>query len=54
MSNNDKDSFNMADLDISLPAAAAALNPEDRAGLVNALKNKLQSLAGQHTDILET
>uniref|UniRef100_A0A7N0UV54 Uncharacterized protein n=1 Tax=Kalanchoe fedtschenkoi TaxID=63787 RepID=A0A7N0UV54_KALFE len=54
MSNNEKESFNMADLDISLPAAAAALHPEDRAGLVNALKNKLQSLAGQHIDILET
>ncbi|XP_073109283.1 nucleosome assembly protein 1;2 isoform X2 [Elaeis guineensis] len=32
----------------------AALSAEDRAGLVNALKNKLQSLAGQHSDVLET
>ncbi|CAN0901284.1 Nucleosome assembly protein 1;2 [Linum grandiflorum] len=38
--------INMADL-------AAALNADDRAGLVNALKDKLQNLAGQHTDMLE-
>ncbi|CAI0627971.1 unnamed protein product, partial [Linum tenue] len=31
----------------------AALNEGDRAGLVNALKNKLQNLAGQHTDMIE-
>ncbi|XP_006297805.2 nucleosome assembly protein 1;2 isoform X1 [Capsella rubella] len=43
---NDKDNMNMADL-------TAALNEEDRAGLVNALKNKLQNLAGQHSDVLE-
>ncbi|EEF48078.1 nucleosome assembly protein, putative [Ricinus communis] len=42
---NDKDNFAMADL-------TAALNQEDRAGLVNALK--LQNLAGQHTDMLES
>uniref|UniRef100_A0A6I9REL8 Nucleosome assembly protein 12 n=1 Tax=Elaeis guineensis var. tenera TaxID=51953 RepID=A0A6I9REL8_ELAGV len=38
----------------SLPSNAPALSAEDRAGLVNALKNKLQSLAGQHADVLET
>ncbi|XP_060205905.1 nucleosome assembly protein 1;4 [Lycium barbarum] len=55
MSNNpNKDQFDMSDLGGSLPAAAAALSAEDRDGLVNALKNKLQNLAGQHTDILET
>ncbi|KAB1209343.1 hypothetical protein CJ030_MR6G016554 [Morella rubra] len=43
---NDKDNFNLSDLN-------AALNMEDRAGLVNALKNKIQSLAGQHSDLLE-
>ncbi|KAL1218343.1 Nucleosome assembly protein 1,2 [Cardamine amara subsp. amara] len=43
---NDKDSMNMADL-------AAALNVGDKAGLVNALTNKIQSLAGQHSDVLE-
>ncbi|XP_056176435.1 nucleosome assembly protein 1;4-like isoform X2 [Syzygium oleosum] len=37
-----------------LPAAAAALTPEDRKGLVTELKNKLQSLAGQHSDVLES
>ncbi|XP_015890654.3 nucleosome assembly protein 1;4 [Ziziphus jujuba] len=52
MSNNDNN-FNMPDLGSSLPAAAAALSAEDRAGLVNALKNKLQTLAGQHSDVLE-
>ncbi|CAL1413999.1 unnamed protein product [Linum trigynum] len=43
---SDKANFNMADL-------SAALNEGDRAGLVNALKNKLQNLAGQHTDMIE-
>nr|GMD30484.1 nucleosome assembly protein 1;4-like isoform X1 [Ipomoea batatas] len=54
MSNSEKDQFDMSDLSSSLPAAAAALSAEDRAGLVNALKNKLQTLAGQHSDILES
>lgn len=31
-----------------------ALSAEDRAGLVDALKNKLQNLAGQHSDVLES
>ncbi|XP_020223778.1 nucleosome assembly protein 1;4 [Cajanus cajan] len=44
----------MSDHGSDLPAAAAALSAEDRAGLVNALKDKLQLLAGQHVDILET
>ncbi|KAL3506406.1 hypothetical protein ACH5RR_031788 [Cinchona calisaya] len=55
MSNNtDKDQLDMSDLGSTLPAAAAALSAEDRAGLVNALKDKLQHLAGQHSDIMET
>ncbi|XAR49930.1 hypothetical protein NMG60_11004115 [Bertholletia excelsa] len=54
MSNNDKDQPDLSDLGASLPAVAAALSAEDRAGLVNALKNKLQNLAGQHSDVLET
>ncbi|KAK6125044.1 hypothetical protein DH2020_041222 [Rehmannia glutinosa] len=54
MSNPDKDSFDLSGFDSSLPAAAAALSAEDRAGLVNALKNKLQDLAGQHADVMET
>ncbi|XP_026447261.1 nucleosome assembly protein 1;2-like isoform X2 [Papaver somniferum] len=45
-----KDQFNMADLGANLPGAAAALSAEDRAGLVNALK----TLAGQHSDVLES
>ncbi|CAI0419540.1 unnamed protein product [Linum tenue] len=48
-----KDSLRVSDLDSSLPAAAAALSAEDRADLVNALKNKLQNLAGQHSNIIE-
>ncbi|KAK7271976.1 hypothetical protein RJT34_28288 [Clitoria ternatea] len=44
----------MSDLASDLPAAAAALSAEDRAGLVNALKDKLQLLAGQHVNVLET
>ncbi|KAB2072403.1 hypothetical protein ES319_A07G013400v1 [Gossypium barbadense] len=39
--------FNMSDL-------GDALNEEARAGLVNALKNKLQNLAREHTDMLES
>ncbi|KAL3511671.1 hypothetical protein ACH5RR_024388 [Cinchona calisaya] len=55
MSNNtDKDQLDMSDLGSALPAAAAALSAEDRAGLVSALKYKLQHLAGQHSDIMET
>ncbi|CAL5045980.1 unnamed protein product [Urochloa decumbens] len=50
----EKDALDLSDLNASLPAAAAALSAEDRAGLVNALKDKLQSLAGQHADVLET
>ncbi|XP_073149489.1 nucleosome assembly protein 1;2-like isoform X1 [Henckelia pumila] len=46
MSNTNKDSFNVADLD-------SALNAEGRADLVNVLKNKLQDLAGKHSDVLE-
>ncbi|KAI5674358.1 hypothetical protein M9H77_14722 [Catharanthus roseus] len=46
MSSN-KDNFSMADL-------ASGLNAEDRADLVNALKNKLQDLTGKHSDVLET
>ncbi|KAK7838867.1 nucleosome assembly protein 1 [Quercus suber] len=48
MSNN-KDNFDLADLGSSLPAAAAALSAEERAGL-----DKLQTLAAGHSDILET
>ncbi|XP_068343685.1 nucleosome assembly protein 1;2-like isoform X1 [Pyrus communis] len=44
---SDKDNINMSDL-------SSALNDVDRAGLVNALKNKIESLAGQHSDILES
>ncbi|XP_027333923.1 nucleosome assembly protein 1;3-like isoform X4 [Abrus precatorius] len=44
---NDKDTFSVADL-------TSALNDENRADLVNALKNKIQNLAGQHSDILES
>ncbi|CAA7062468.1 unnamed protein product [Microthlaspi erraticum] len=43
---NDKDNFSVSDL-------TAALKHEDRADLVNALKNKLQNLAGEHSDVLE-
>ncbi|KAI3443620.1 hypothetical protein Pfo_000285 [Paulownia fortunei] len=46
MGSNNKDGFNVADL-------GSALNAEDRADLVNALKNKLQDLAGKHSDVLE-
>ncbi|XVE54066.1 hypothetical protein DITRI_Ditri03aG0052200 [Diplodiscus trichospermus] len=43
---NEGNNFNMPDL-------GDALNEEARAGLVNALKDKLQNLAGEHNGILE-
>lgn len=42
----DKDNFNVTDLRASLDEGA-------RADLVGVLKNKLQNLAGQHSDVLE-
>jgi nucleosome assembly protein 1-like 1 len=39
---------------LSLSDLSAALSAHDRAGLVDALKNKLQGLAGQHANMLET
>ncbi|KAL2229105.1 UNVERIFIED_CONTAM: Nucleosome assembly protein [Sesamum indicum] len=59
MSSN-KDSFNVADLSTGEQTSCLeileliALNAEDRADLVNALKNKLQDLAGKHSDVLES
>ncbi|KAK7329012.1 hypothetical protein VNO77_23157 [Canavalia gladiata] len=44
---NNNDTINMADL-------TSALNEENRADLVTALKNKIQNLAGQHSDVLES
>ncbi|KAL9314660.1 hypothetical protein ACSQ67_020112 [Phaseolus vulgaris] len=46
MSNNNQN-ITMTDL-------TSALNEDNRADLVSALKSKIQSLAGQHSDILET
>ncbi|GLJ05668.1 hypothetical protein SUGI_0022710 [Cryptomeria japonica] len=46
--------YNMADLGAALPTGSAALSAEDRAGLVNALKDKLQHLAGQQSDIFDS
>ncbi|KAH0450993.1 hypothetical protein IEQ34_021685 [Dendrobium chrysotoxum] len=46
--------LDMSDLGSALPYNTSGLSAEDRAGMVNALKNKLQSLAGQHTDVMET
>ncbi|CAA0821137.1 Unknown protein [Striga hermonthica] len=53
MSNPAKNNFDMSNLDLSLPAAAAALSEEDRSDLVNALKDKLSNLAGQHAEVME-
>ncbi|XP_057431520.1 nucleosome assembly protein 1;3-like [Lotus japonicus] len=47
MSNNNTNNFNMADL-------TSALNEENQADLVNALKSKIQSLAGIYSDVLES
>ncbi|KAL4590547.1 hypothetical protein LXL04_003479 [Taraxacum kok-saghyz] len=54
-SQNKKETLDMSDISASLPAAAAAaLSAGDRAGLVNALKHKLQNLSGEHSDVLES
>ncbi|KAL9235473.1 hypothetical protein vseg_010230 [Gypsophila vaccaria] len=47
------DHLNMADFADNLPTTAE-LSAEDRAGLVNALKSKLQNLAGEHSDVMES
>ncbi|KAG4990694.1 hypothetical protein AAZX31_09G062100 [Glycine max] len=39
---------------IAVTDLTSALNEENRADLVNALKSKIQSLAGAHSDVLET
>ncbi|KAM0931810.1 hypothetical protein ACQ4PT_000098 [Festuca glaucescens] len=49
----EKKSVDLSDLNNPLLPAAAALSAEDRAGLVNALKDKLQGLA-DHADLLES
>ncbi|KAG8069648.1 hypothetical protein GUJ93_ZPchr0006g43825 [Zizania palustris] len=49
----DKENLNLSNLNTSRLVVAATLSAEDRVGLINALKDKLQSLAGQHTDVLE-
>lgn len=46
--------YSMADLGSALPTGSAALSAEDRAGLVNALKDKLQHLAGQQSGFLDS
>ncbi|MQL77927.1 hypothetical protein Taro_010347 [Colocasia esculenta] len=48
-----QDALNLADLGAALPPKSG-LSAEEREGLVTALKSKLQSLAGQHADVLET
>eukprot|EP00252_Welwitschia_mirabilis_P018730 TRINITY_DN417_c0_g2_i1.p1 TRINITY_DN417_c0_g2~~TRINITY_DN417_c0_g2_i1.p1 ORF type:complete len:384 (-),score=143.86 TRINITY_DN417_c0_g2_i1:314-1465(-) len=55
MSNNPQDQknlgpYSMADLGAALPTGLSA---EDREGLVNALKDKLQHLAGHQSNVLE-
>lgn len=50
---NDKN-LDLSDLVSSLPSKSPGLSAGDRADLVSTLKDKLQSLAGQHSDVLET
>ncbi|KAL5757512.1 hypothetical protein ACOSP7_020123 [Xanthoceras sorbifolium] len=46
--------YNNDGVDVALPAAAAALSVEDRAGLVNALKHKLHIFSDKHSYFMET
>lgn len=48
-----KDQVNTADVGSDLPAAPAALSDEDRADLVNAIKNKLHDLTRDHSGFLD-
>ncbi|KAJ9179342.1 hypothetical protein P3X46_011143 [Hevea brasiliensis] len=48
MSNDNKDTFSMSDVDASVPAAAAALSAEDRADLVNALMLSKSEFSAHH------
>ncbi|KAJ6793901.1 nucleosome assembly protein 1,4-like [Iris pallida] len=53
--NNKTNNLNVSDLGAALPSSiASALSESDRANLVESLKSKLQSLAGQHSDVMET
>ncbi|KAI7748690.1 hypothetical protein M8C21_000339 [Ambrosia artemisiifolia] len=55
MSTNPEESqFNMSDLTSNLPPSTTGLSAEDRAGLVNVLKSKLNDLTGQHPDFLDS
>ncbi|XP_031120240.1 nucleosome assembly protein 1;1-like [Ipomoea triloba] len=49
-----KDQPHTSDLASDLPAAAAALSAEDRADLVNAIKNKLQELSMGHSNFMDS
>lgn len=49
-----QDSIDISDLSAAVPSITSALSAEDRAGLVNALKNKLSSMASEHSDVLES
>ncbi|KAL3642969.1 Nucleosome assembly protein [Castilleja foliolosa] len=50
---NNNDSFNVADLGAAYVCSFERRLAEDRADLVNALKTKLQGLAGKHSDVFE-
>ncbi|KAL9265149.1 hypothetical protein AKJ16_DCAP17862 [Drosera capensis] len=60
MSNNinkTMDQFDMSEIVANIPSATAApsaFSLEERASLVNALKDKLQNLGGDHVDVLES
>lgn len=52
--NKQQDSIDISDLSAAVPSVTSALSAEDRAGLVNALKSKLSSMASEHSDVLES
>lgn len=52
--NKQQDSIDISDLSAAVPSITSALSAEDRAGLVNALKSKLSSMASEHSDVLES
>ncbi|GAB4842554.1 Nucleosome assembly protein 1.3 [Ancistrocladus abbreviatus] len=53
MSGN-KNQFDISEIAANLPAAGAAFSAEEHAGLVLAIKNKMDNLVGRRTDVLET
>ncbi|KAJ6840511.1 nucleosome assembly protein 1,4-like [Iris pallida] len=54
MGDSNKKNLDVSDLGSALPSITSGLSESQRASLVQSLKNKLESLAGEHSDVMET